>query len=104
MLVELTSDQEALRETTSRFLDNEMPVERVRRLRDHTSGFEPDYWSKGADLGWSSLLVGEANGGGTVSGCALQDFALIAHEFGAHAAPGPLVPVNVVANALDAQG
>lgn len=104
MLVELSSDQDALKDTTARFLDNEMPVDQVRRLRDDAAGFEPSYWVKGAELGWSSLLVSEANGGGTVSGFAMQDFALIAHEFGTHAAPGPLVPVNVVASALDVGG
>ena len=30
----------------------------------------------------------------------LVDLTLIAHEFGAHAAPGPLLPTNVVAAAL----
>ena len=104
MLVDLSSDQDALRDTTARFLDNEMPVDRIRRLRDDAAGFEAAYWAKGAELGWSSLLVSEANGGGTVSGSAMQDFALIAHEFGTHAAPGPLVPVNVVASALDVAG
>ena len=104
MLVELSSDQEALRDTTARYLDNEMPVDRVRGLRDDPAGYEPAYWAKGAELGWTSLLVSEEHGGGTVSGFALQDFALVAHEFGAHAAPGPLVPVNVVASALDAVG
>lgn len=102
MLLQLTSDQEFLRDTTARFLDAQAPVERVRELRDHQQGFDVDYWRRGAELGWTSLLVGEDHGGGSVSGSGLVDLTLLAHEFGRHAAPGPLVPTNVVAGALSA--
>jgi alkylation response protein AidB-like acyl-CoA dehydrogenase len=104
MHVELTSEQEALRSTTARFLDERMPIGAVRALREDPAGFAPTYWSQGAELGWTSLLVGEAHGGGTVSDNAIADLALIAHEFGVHAAPGPLVPSNVVAYALSNAG
>src|SRR5579871_4920693 len=101
MLLELTPDQEFFRETTARFLDEHAPVAEVRRRRDDPAGFDPDYWRRGADLGWTSLLVGEAAGGGTISGQGLIDLTLVAAEFGRHAAPGPLVPTNVVAAALN---
>jgi alkylation response protein AidB-like acyl-CoA dehydrogenase len=104
MLLTPTADQEVLRATTARFLDDRMSVDVVRSLRDDPTGYPADYWTQGAELGWAALLVSEDNGGGTVSGFAVQDLSLIAHEFGTHAAPGPLVPVNVVARALDASG
>ncbi|HEX3707890.1 MAG TPA: acyl-CoA dehydrogenase family protein [Mycobacteriales bacterium] len=104
MLVTLGPDQEVLHDTTSRFLDEHMPVASVRALRDDPAGFDPKYWVRGAELGWTSLLVSESAGGGSVSGNPLQDLTLIAYEFGTHAAPGPLVPVNVVAYALDTTG
>jgi alkylation response protein AidB-like acyl-CoA dehydrogenase len=104
VLLELIADQEFLRETTERFLGDQVPVETVRRLRDDPAGFDPDYWRRGAELGWISLLVGEENGGGSVSGQGLVDLSLIAYEFGRHAAPGPLVGCNVVAAALAAAG
>jgi alkylation response protein AidB-like acyl-CoA dehydrogenase len=104
MLVTLSSDQEVLRATTARFLDDHMPVNVIRGLRDDPVGFDAKYWARGAELGWASLLVGEENGGGAVSGAALTDLGLIAHEFGLRAAPGPLVPVNVVAYAIAAAG
>jgi alkylation response protein AidB-like acyl-CoA dehydrogenase len=100
VLLDLTSDQEFFRETTSKFLDSQVPVEEVRRLRHDPAGFGADYWRRGADLGWTSLLVSEERGGGTISGSGLVDLTLIAHEFGRHAAPGPLVSSNVVAGAL----
>lgn len=102
MLVTPTSDQENLRSTTARFLESQTPVDVLRRLRDDPRGYPDGYWSRGAELGWASLLVGEGHGGGSISGRPVEDLALIAYEFGTHAAPGPLVPVNIVASALGA--
>src|SRR5215212_9089177 len=100
MKLELSADQAFLRETTARFLDEQVPVDELRRLRDDPAGFDEKYWVRGADLGWTSLLIDEQHGGGSISGDGLADLILIAYEFGRHAAPGPLVPTNVVASAL----
>lgn len=102
--LDLTRDQEFFLQTTRRFLDDHVPVQEVRRLRDDRSGFSREYWRRGAELGWTSLLVREEHGGGSISGEGVVDLSLVAHEFGAHAAPGPLVPCNVVAAALSAAG
>jgi alkylation response protein AidB-like acyl-CoA dehydrogenase len=98
--VDLVPDQEFLRDTTARFLGAETPVDELRRLRDDPRGFDETWWRRGADLGWTSLLVAEELGGGSVSGRGLVDLSLIAYEFGHHAAPGPLGPANVVAGAV----
>src|SRR5688572_17376133 len=100
MLLQLSSDQEFFRDTTRRFLDDHVPAAEVRRLRDEPAGFDPAYWRRGAELGWTSLLVGEADGGGSISDHGLVDLTLVADAFGRHAAPGPLIPTNVVAGAL----
>lgn len=100
---ELTSEQELLRDTTARYLDDRAPLAALRKDRDNPAGFDPAYWSGGAELGWTMLLVSEEDGGGSVSGRGLVDLALIAFEFGRHAAPGPLVDCNVVAAALGGQ-
>jgi alkylation response protein AidB-like acyl-CoA dehydrogenase len=104
MLLHLTEDQTFFRDTTARFLEEQAPPAEVRRLREDPAGFDEKYWRRGAELGWTSLLVGEAHGGGTVSGQGIVDLALIAYEFGRHAAPGPLLPTNVVAGALSDAG
>lgn len=101
---DLTSDQELLRDTAARFLDDRVPLARLRKDRDNPAGFDPAYWAEGAGLGWTMLLVGEEDGGGSVSGRGAVDLSLIAYEFGRHAAPGPLVDCNVVASALAGQG
>src|SRR5262245_17725464 len=101
---DLDSEQEFFQETTARFLEDQVPVAILRALRADPVGFEPDYWRRGAELGWTSLLVSEAHGGGSISGDGLVDLSVIAHEFGAHAAPGPLVTTNLVADALTRAG
>ena len=104
MLVDLTSEQDFFRETTAKFLETQVPVDAIRRLRNDPVGYGEDYWRRGGELGWTSLLVSEDHGGGTISGAGLLDLTLIAHEFGRHAAPGPLVSTNVVAAALSEAG
>ena len=104
MLLHLTEDQEFFRETTDRFLNELVPPDSVRALRHDETGFDRTYWRRGAELGWTSLLVGEEHGGGTISGAGLVDLSLVAYAFGRHAAPGPLAGTNVVASALSAHG
>lgn len=101
MLLELSDDQAFFRDTTAKFLAEFASVDELRRRRDDPAGFDRDYWKRGAELGWTSLLVSEENGGGSISGEGVVDLTLIAHEFGHTAAPGPLVTTNVVASALN---
>ena len=100
---DLTSDQELLRDTTARYLADRASLARMRKDRDHPAGFEPGYWTRGCELGWTMLLASEDDGGGSVSGRGLADLATISYEFGKHAAPGPLVDCNVAAFALSGQ-
>ena len=104
MLWELTSDQEFFRQTTAKFLADQVPVDVLRRLRDDAVGYPERYWERGAELGWTSLLVDESHGGGTISGEGIIDLTVIAYEFGSHAAPGPLATTNIVAGALSTAG
>ena len=102
MLPALSPDQEFFRATTERFLADQVPPDSIRALRHDPAGFEQAYWRRGAELGWSSLLVREEHGGGTISGSGLADLGLVAYEFGRHAAPGPLLVTNIVASTLSA--
>ena len=49
---------------------------------------------------WSARRTAEAS----ISGQGLVDLSLVAHEFGRHAAPGPLAVTNVVAATLSEVG
>lgn len=104
MEITLSADQELLRETTQRFLEDRSSIDAVRAFRHSPDGFERDYWRQGAELGWTSLLVPEALGGGSVSGNGVMDLTLVADAFGRRVAPGPLLPANVVAAALARSG
>jgi alkylation response protein AidB-like acyl-CoA dehydrogenase len=102
--LEVTSEQEFFQETTRKFITAECPVSAVRALRHDAVGYDPAYWRQGAELGWTSLLVSEADGGGSISGEGVIDLTLVAHEHGRHASPGPLLPTNLVAAAISRSG
>ena len=104
MELTLDDDQEFFRDTTLRFLSTECPIARVRELATSDDGFDPAYWRQGGALGWTSLLVPEALGGGSVSGAGVVDLTIVADAFGRHVAPGPLGPTNVVAAAIARAG
>ncbi len=104
MELDLTADQEMFAQTTTKFLDDEASPTDLRALRHDPTGFSPGYWRQGAELGWTSLLVSEDDGGGSISGSGLSDLSLVSHQFGRYAAPGPLLPTNVVAAALSRRG
>lgn len=102
--LELTSDQELFRDTTRQFLRAEAPLTIVRKWADTPAGFDRSWWARGAGLGWTSLLVSEERGGGSISGQGLADLALVAEEMGRLVSPGPLSPVNVAAEAISVNG
>ena len=104
MLLNPTDDQALLQQTTATFLDELVPPDVLRGLRDDPAGQPHGYWERGAELGWTSLLVSEDHGGGAVGDHGLVDLTLIATEFGRHAAPGPLGPTNVVAALVSQRG
>jgi alkylation response protein AidB-like acyl-CoA dehydrogenase len=104
MLLTLDPDQELFRDTTAKLLSEQVPFQQLRLLRDDPAGFDDGYWRRGAELGWTSLLVREEDGGGSIGDHGLVDLALVAYEFGRHAAPGPLVVANVAVATLSEAG
>jgi alkylation response protein AidB-like acyl-CoA dehydrogenase len=99
-----TEDQQLFEHTTRRFLESECPLDTIRDLAAHPVGYEAAFWQRGAELGWTSLVVPAEAGGGSVSGEGVRDLSLVAHQFGLHAAPGPLLGSNVVAAAIGRWG
>ena len=68
----LTPDQLLFRDTTRDFLEKEAPLTKVRELAAGPVGFEPHWWRRGAELGWTSMLVAPALGGDSISGSGLS--------------------------------
>lgn len=86
--------------TTQSFLEKEGSLSRLRELHDAGTSFDTRWWRRAAELGWTSLLVPEELGGGSVSGNGVKDLALVAELAGKVVAPGPLHPVSTVLAAL----
>jgi alkylation response protein AidB-like acyl-CoA dehydrogenase len=104
MRFDLSEDTEFFRATARRFIADEMPVATTRALASDTDGFDRDTWRRAAELGWTSLLAPTSLGGGGLSDNAVADLAVVAEEVGRRVAPGPLLPVNVVVDALTRGG
>jgi alkylation response protein AidB-like acyl-CoA dehydrogenase len=102
--VELTEEQEFFRSSIRKFLEAETPLTAIRDLYETPDGFDPAWWRQAAELGWTSLLVPSERGGGTLSGRPVADAVIVAEEMGRLVAPGPFLPVNVVAATIAAAG
>lgn len=104
MDITLSADQEFFRDTTRKFLEAETPLSARRALESDDAALDRDWWKRGAELGWTSMLVAEEHGGGSLAGEGLLDLVLVAEEMGRIVAPGALVPTNIVATALSDAG
>src|SRR5215475_10436600 len=82
-----SEDQEALRATVRAFMQAEAPKEYVRRMaEDDDAGITPEMWRAIVDLGWTGLLVPEAQGG---LGLGVIDAVVVQEEMGRAVFPGP---------------
>ena len=104
MDTKVTEDQRALLDVSSRFMERSCPVALVRDDERRDAAFGESYRRQAAELGWFSMLVPEAQGGGSISGNGVLDAALIAYQRGARLQPGSFVGTNVVADAVAAAG
>jgi alkylation response protein AidB-like acyl-CoA dehydrogenase len=104
-------DEQLLRDLAHRFLDEHMPVERLRALvaADHEAAYErgerpawdEGLWKQIGELGWAGLAVPESAGG---VGGRMVGIAALVEEVGRHALPSPLVATLFAAFALRAAG
>jgi alkylation response protein AidB-like acyl-CoA dehydrogenase len=93
-------DQELLRSTTRRFLSEHQSLAEVRRSLEEPELFDAAIWRRGAELGWTAMLVPAEYEGGSVTDQPLVDLVVLAEELGRELNPGPFVPCNVVADAI----
>jgi alkylation response protein AidB-like acyl-CoA dehydrogenase len=98
-----SGEKQLFASTTQAFLDKEASLGRIRELYEAGVSFDRDWWQRAAHLGWTSLLVPEELGGGSVTGNGVEDLATVAEQIGRTVAPGPLHPVStVLAGLVDA--
>jgi len=89
----LSEDQRLLDETVRAFLRDQVPIERVRELREQECPNDRAHWKALAELGVAGILVAEECGG---SGLSLLDAALVSQALGFSATPTPFLTSAVM--------
>jgi alkylation response protein AidB-like acyl-CoA dehydrogenase len=79
-------EQELLRSTARKFLENECASEFVRARMEEPAGVTDDFWKKLAEQGWLGLIYPEEHGG---SGLGFVDLTVLMEEMGRAVMPGP---------------
>jgi alkylation response protein AidB-like acyl-CoA dehydrogenase len=86
MDIGFTEEQELLRTTARRFLENECPTAFVRQRMAEPAAMTEDFWQKLAEQGWFGILYPEEAGG---SGLGLVDMTVLMEEMGRAVMPAP---------------
>ena len=86
----LTPEQESIRETARRFVNERAPVAHLRRLRDagDVTGFDREVWREMAALGFAGITLPAEHGG---AGLGHAELGLVLEECGRGLVPSPLV-------------
>ena len=104
MALYLNDDQAMLRDTAKPFLADAAPVKHLRALRDadDATGFSRDLWKQFAEMGFTGIMVPEANGG---LGLGHVEAGIVLEEIGRNLTPSPFLTTAVAAvEALKASG
>jgi alkylation response protein AidB-like acyl-CoA dehydrogenase len=76
----LSDEQEELRRSVRRFLEDKSPITEVRRLMETAEGYDPKVWAQmGNELGLQSLHIPEAYGG---QGYSFVELVVVLEEMG----------------------
>jgi alkylation response protein AidB-like acyl-CoA dehydrogenase len=92
----LTDDQALLRDTAKDFVAEHAPVSHMRALRDanDATGFSRDLWKQFAELGFTGVLIPEADGG---LGLGHVEAGVVLEEIGRNLSPSPFLATAVAA-------
>jgi alkylation response protein AidB-like acyl-CoA dehydrogenase len=86
MNFDFNDDQRAIKRTAHDFLTARYPAATVRALAGDDRGFTDEQWNELAELGWTGLVVPEAEGG---LGLGAVELVVIQEELGYALAPTP---------------
>ena len=96
-----TEEQELLRNEVRKFLDENYPLEEVRKISESSEGFSRELWNQIAELGWLGLTVPEEHGGAELG---WVDLVVILEEAGRTLLPSPLISTTLAAAAIRESG
>ena len=97
-------DQAMLLDTVKPFIAEAAPIKHLRSLRDSNdaTGFSRDLWKQFAEMGFTGIMVPEANGG---LGLGHVEAGIVLEEIGRNLTPSPMLTTAVAAvEALKASG
>jgi alkylation response protein AidB-like acyl-CoA dehydrogenase len=86
MDLDLTEEQQMLRETVQKVCAERAPITVVRAVEDDPSGYPPELWKQMAELGLLGLTLPEAYGG---AGQSALEGVILYEELGRSLAPSP---------------
>ncbi len=92
-----TQEQELLRAEVRKFLDQNCPLDEVRKLAETPAGFSKQLWGRMAELGWVGLLLPEEHGG---AGLGWVDLLVVLEETGRSLFPSPLISTVLAGTAI----
>src|SRR5229473_2331818 len=86
-------EQEMLRATARKFLENECTSGFVRARMEEPAGVTDEFWAKLAEQGWLGLVYPEEHGG---SGLGFVDLTVLMEEMGRVVMPGPFFATTIL--------
>jgi alkylation response protein AidB-like acyl-CoA dehydrogenase len=98
------AEQDLLRESTRRFLDDRQSLTARQPKLEDPEVFDRADWQAAAELGWTSMLIPADYGGGSVTDQPLVDLIVLGEELGRVLHSGPFVSTNVIADAIATWG
>ena len=96
MAMTLNDDQVMLRDTAHDFMKTEAPTTHFRKYRDMEckDGFSHDLWKQFAEMGFTGILIPEADGG---MGMGHIEAGIVLEEIGRNLSPSPFLSTSVAA-------
>jgi alkylation response protein AidB-like acyl-CoA dehydrogenase len=96
MAMILNEDQSMLRDSARTFMASEAPVAHFRKYRDMEckDGFSHDLWKQFAEMGFTGILIPEAEGG---LGLGHVEAGIVLEEIGRNLSPSPFLSTSVAA-------
>jgi alkylation response protein AidB-like acyl-CoA dehydrogenase len=92
-----TEEQDFLRDSVRKLLDERCPMSVVRQQMTTPNAHSPELWEEMASLGWLGLLIPEEHGG---AGLTWIDFVVLLEETGRSLLPSPLLSNALAATAV----
>ncbi len=88
-----TEEQEMLRASVAGFLEDKVPMSRVRELMEGETGFDPATWAEMSAMGLPALAIPEEYGG---AGFTQLELGVVLEETGRRLTPSPLLGTAVL--------